>query len=545
MNSILLVLALILVSGSDSSNIIHLDMHRREVPSSRLFNHVRRPWAPPSTHAPIKALRAHQHPAQELKGNVVPLGEYYITLVFGGQPINVQVDTGSSTIAVPLLQCVNCVRNNHRFDIADAIGEAGLIACDSNICRPNSCGASSQCTTCSPKTRACCADLAPKACGFYLSYADQSGVGGALAIADVEIANIKVRQAFGAVLGETDDFEVNNVDGIFGMAYPILACNPTCVKPLFDTIVSKGLIERDVFSHCLADQGGTLVLGGSNPDLYRGQLQYVPMAHGGMKLFYGVRLRGATVGGNAVHLPNFSSGIVDSGTTVLVVTRATYKALQTYFQSNYCHVPGLCPKRRTLLMGEVEIMSKEAAEINGPHLNSSERAPESSWFAPGVCARLNDKHINALPAISILLDNGVSLDLEPDDYMLRYESQSRLPVGGKVVYRCLGISPLEGLEHMENDAIIGNTVLQKYYVEYDRENDRVGFAVATNCPDPGATKVAEGQPTQIPEERGLLPRWLLQTLTFFSIGVWVYIILACANESISRQRQSDYASIPR
>ncbi|PXF47520.1 Cathepsin D [Gracilariopsis chorda] len=545
MNSILLVVVLVLVSGSYSSNLIHLDMHRRDVPSSRLFNHARRPWAPPSTQAPIKALRTNHLSAQELKGSIVPLGEYYITLLFGGQPINVQVDTGSSTIAVPLLQCVNCVQNNHRFDISKAVGEAGLIPCDSSMCRPNSCSATGQCTTCSQKTRACCSDLAPKACGFYLSYADQSGVGGALAVADVEIANIKVRQAFGAVLGETDDFEVNNVDGIFGMAYPLLACNPTCVKPLFDTILSEGLVERDVFSHCLADQGGTLVLGGSNPDLYRGHLQYVPIAHGGVKLFYGVRLQGVKIGGKTVKLPYFTSGIVDSGTTVLVVTKATYKALRTYFQSNYCHVRGLCVVYQKSRIGEVDIIRKEADEINGPHLNSSERAEASTWFSPGVCARLDDKDINALPAISILLDNGVTLDLEPDDYMLHYESESRLPLGGKVVYRCMGISPLEGLEHMGNEAIIGNTVLKKYYVEYDRENERVGFAEATNCPDQSATKVAEGEPSQAQPEKGLLPKWLLQTLTFFSIGVWAYIILACASESISRQRLRDYSSIPR
>ncbi|CAN8074691.1 unnamed protein product [Agarophyton chilense] len=384
--------------------------------------------------------------------------------------------------------------------------------------------------------------MVPKACGFFLSYADDSGASGALAKGMVGIAGMTVPLAFGAILRETDDFEADNVDGIFGMAYKALACNPTCVLPLFDTLVESGKVDHDIFSICTGASGGTLVLGGSNPNLYEGDLQYVPMAHQGIKLFYGIRIHGMKINSDELNLPSFSKGIVDSGTTVLVVTTSAYGKIRSYFQSNFCNVPGLCSGGYSRLSKDTGVLNRDDIDIIHRNQNSTTRADDQTWFQPGRCARLNDRHIAMLPTLTIMLDNAINLELEPNEYMLRYESESKNPFDGKVVYRCLGISYLKNLEQMGNDVILGDTVLQKYYVEYDRENERIGFAEARNCHDPYATQVAEGV-SGFHRHRGFLPRWLMRALLFFSIGVWAFILVLCVQNASQRRRQSGYTNI--
>lgn len=381
----------------------------------------------------------------------------------------------------------------------------------------------------------------PHACAFFLSYADDSGAQGALVQADVTVAGLTVPLAFGGILTETDGFENDNVDGILGMAYESLACNPTCVTPLFDKLLKEGLVERDVFSLCTARNGGTLVLGGSSDRYYEGELQYVPMIGKAVKQFYDVEINHVRIGGEKVTIPTFSDAIVDSGTTVLVITSKAYLAIKAHFQDKYCHVPGLC----------VDVKGRQVASthvIKGPNVTEQAQPHEipmfgraaegQSWFSPGYCARLTDKHIKMLPDITIALHGGVELVLDPFTYMLEYKTRS---VFGweNVKYRCLGISFLDSLELMQNNAIMGNTVLQKYFVEYDRENYRIGFAVAKNCVNQSAELLITGA---APVSKGSgLPQWLLNLVAVTSIAAWIVLLGLCARES---RKYSQYTPIP-
>lgn len=396
------------------------------------------------------------------------------------------------------------------------------------------------CSVCSQNNRACCSSDAPEACGFYLLYADRSGVSGALVQADVTMARLTVPLIFGAILRETDQFENENVDGILGMAYSSLACNPTCVDPLFDTLVRTGKVKRDIFSICTATDGGTITLGGSSPDFYERKLQYVPLSHGSVKHFYRVDVKGISIGGKRVDVPNFTDAIVDSGTTVLVLAPSAYNAIKEYFQAHYCQVPGLCPSS-SRQVETVRVIERAYLDddVRGENINVTHRAADDkTWFNPGYCARLTDKYIRMLPDIIISL-NGVDLVLDSDTYMLRYEQKSTF-AWETVTYRCLGLSPLEGLQHMKNNAILGNTVLIKYFVEYDRENDRVGFAISRNCVDPSKRVVPEG-PREVPRKRGL-PSWVIALLAIACVLAWISLILMCVRESRSH---SGYTEIPR
>lgn len=485
-----------LVSGKDNKNNVHqVSLHRHSVKGSKVFSFYHRPWARmvmersnPATQLLFKERRVAPRihlggsvdglPVEQLYGGITSVGEYYVELLFGGQPVRVQVDTGSSTLAVPLSDCTNCRRTDQRFDIRKAVGTASVIRCDSAACLRNSCGVYAECEVCSASNRACCSKTAPGSCGFFLRYADNSGAQGALVEADVTLAGLKAPVMFGGILKQIHDFETSEVDGILGMAYKSLACNPTCVEPLFDTLVDTGRVSRNVFSMCTGEEGGTLTLGGNDPNQYEGDLKYVPM--GKQNFFYDVKLTGLRVNGNKVNLPSFSNGIVDSGTTLLVTSVPAYSALKKYFQTHYCHVPALCPESRTVKHSVRVVRPTE--RMNSTVGVSRAMEDDNTWFSPAACVNLEQSHIDQLPTISMQLEGGVELAISPDEYMLKLEIDDPWPpFAGKRVIRCLGIAYLPGMENFPNDVIIGDTVLQKYYYEIDREKNRVGFAPSKKC----------------------------------------------------------------
>jgi Eukaryotic aspartyl protease len=515
-----------------------------------------------------------------LWGDLVTLGEYYLELDIGGQIVNVLIDTGSSTLAVPLKECVNCLPHDRRFDISSAVATATatnsssahpgsdkasppahLISCHSQDCRANSCHAYTQCGTCSSKTNACCSTVAPNKCGFFLQYADGSGAAGALIQADVTLAGLTVSARLGAILRVTEGFESGPVDGIIGFAFPSLACNPTCVTPVFDALVKSGQVQRDVFSICTGRHGGALTLGGSNPDMYHGKLQYVPLSARKTMHFYDVDITGVRIGATLTHIPSFSDGIVDSGTTILVIAPAAYVAFKRHFQSNYCNVPGLCPpkiprggKRKAAnnrsAVKIIRVSPRHAASVWKMHemadddgvLNEQDdtiAGADESWFAPGYCASISDADVANLPNISILLKNGVALTIAPEDYMLKYSAPSWYSWSAPVVYRCLGITALPGLERMENNAIIGDVVLQKYYVEYDRDAMRVGFAPSRNCVHAKQTSNAWAP---VSHHFHALSPLVLGILTLLSLLSWVLVVMTCVRESRDVKRE-DYVEI--
>lgn len=539
--AVLFAALLLVVVPADG--VRHLSLRRHAVPASRVFSHAKRPWMRLAMESRPFAKRAggayrfvtpRVHvadsnttlPFEPLSGGVTSVGEYYAYLSFGGQDVRVQIDTGSSTLAVPLKDCLNCRPNDMRFDLEKARGTASVISCDSPACLSNSCGALPDCRVCAPATRACCSLVAPRECGFYLRYADGSGASGALVEAEVGLAGYSAPVLFGGILRQLNDFESAVVDGIFGLAYKSLACNPTCVSPLFDTLVNTGKVQRDVFSICTGRRGGTLTLGGNNPAQYKGELQYVPMSTSRQKMFYDVSIQGVEIGGTSVHIPKFSSGIVDSGTTVLVVTTSAYDALKKFFQSNYCDVPLLCPPSSTARIEERPPSVKMLRRDTG-------RAAEDddTWFSPGLCVHMPEKYISMLPNISIVLENGVRLEIEPDVYMLKFTDHG-MPWTSATVYRCLGIQPLSELEFFSNNVIIGDTVLQKYYYEIDRENNRVGFAESTNCVMP-ASAMASVRPQRAKPMSGSFAWWKIVALAFIPVALLVF----CVAKLIRRKRQ--------
>ena len=370
----------------------------------------------------------------DLHGGIVGVGEYFSVIEIGGKKIRVQIDTGSSTLAVPMKGCTSCIKRSNTYSIGES-RHGSFVKCGSAECEANRC--SSSCKVCSARG-ACCSSERPSLCGFSLRYADGSTLSGAVVRDVMRWGKLSTNVTFGGILRNSASFERAEVDGILGMAYRTLACNPSCFDPPFDAFVRNGLVE-DVFSICMTGTGGKLMLGGFDARVARGRVRYVDMAHAGAERYYQVSLGGRVdIGGREVSMPNFRTAIVDTGTTLIVTSTRTFDALKQALQERYCMVAELCGA--------------------------------DSWFQSGMCVGLSRRDLALLPDITLTVGGSMELRLRPEDYMLSYKRGAR-------TYRCVGVMGMDGLGGM---VVLGNTLMQRYVTVYDRGRGRIGFAEAAD-----------------------------------------------------------------
>jgi hypothetical protein len=236
--------------------------------------------------------------------------------------------------------------------------------------------------------------------------------------------------------------------GIVGMAYPSLlptgADAPT--QTLMDSVVQQSGIS-DIFSmQCCgwdgaAPGGGTLVLGGIDPSLYTGKIAYTPVTN---PSFYCVQMSSPASSDGTADLCGADSrdgnAVVDSGTSYLQLTADAYNAI---------------------LAPVAEKLNREVAQLASIPLTATDLSELD------------------LPNLEIILAGGVTLSIPPHKYYQPY------PRNGKYCYL---------LWVKQGDFnILGQVVLEAYYTVFDRENDRVGFALIAGCPSvPPSCLAAEG-----------------------------------------------------
>ncbi|KAL7851462.1 hypothetical protein AOLI_G00218180 [Acnodon oligacanthus] len=253
-----------------------------------------------------------------------------------------------------------------------------------------------------------------------------------------------------------------NWQGILGLAYPLLARPDPSVEPFFNSLVQQTGIP-DVFSLQMCGAGvsvsatsepagGSLIMGGIEPTLYQGSVWYTPVLQ---EWYYQVEVLKLEVGDQNLNLDcreyNTDKAIVDSGTTLLrlpakvfdaVVEAITQMSLIQDFSSGF-------------FAG-----TKLACWVKG----------DSPWrFFPKISIYLRATNTSQAFRLTALPQLYIQPVTDLDDTLNCYRF---------------------GISSSTNGLVIGATVMEGFYVIFDRAHKRVGFAVSA-CAESDGVLMAE------------------------------------------------------
>ncbi|KAM7351882.1 lysosomal aspartic protease-like [Cochliomyia hominivorax] len=160
-------------------------------------------------------------------------------------------------------------------------------------------------------------------------------MGGFLSQDYVTLEGLTIKnQIFAEAVAEPGTSFTNvNFDGIFGMAYQSLAADN--VMPPFYNMFLQGLVDAGVFSFYLkrngtAVDGGELILGGVDPNMFLGTLTYVPVSQQG---YWQFTVTSANINGQ--NICNNCQAIADTGTSLIVCPQDAYNTLQKVIGGTY------------------------------------------------------------------------------------------------------------------------------------------------------------------------------------------------------------------
>ncbi|XP_037352992.1 renin isoform X2 [Talpa occidentalis] len=241
----------------------------------------------------------------------------------------------------------------------------------------------------------------------------------------VTVGGITVTQTFGEVTElPLIPFMLAKFDGVLGMGFPAQAVGG--VTPVFDHILSQGVLKEDVFSvyysrnsHLL---GGEIVLGGSDPQYHQGNFHYVSVGKTGS---WQIKMKGVSVKSTTL--------LCEEGCVAVVDTGASY-------------ISGPTSSLRLLMetLGAKELSTDEYV--------------------------VNCNQVPTLPDISFHL-GGRDYTLTSADYVLQDPySNSDLCT---LALHGLDVPPPTGPAW-----VLGASFIRKFYTEFDRHNNRIGFALA-------------------------------------------------------------------
>jgi hypothetical protein len=225
-------------------------------------------------------------------------------------------------------------------------------------------------------------------------------------------------------------YKVGKFDGILGLAFDVLAvCEypyvMNCIITPFHHMIEEGMLDSPVFSFYLGDlkpvgkmgYAGELLLGGTNPQYYTGDINWVNLKSAD---YWRIEMDSITMDGTAVTSPSAVTAIVDSGTSLLV--------------------------------GPEDAVSSIAYALNATANFEGEYFVDCNQDFPELVVNIN----------------GVAYPLEGSDLIL--ES------GGECLLMIMSID----LTGTGVDWILGDVFMRKYYSVFDYNNQRVGFALANH-----------------------------------------------------------------
>ncbi|XP_066499816.1 pepsin A-like [Hoplias malabaricus] len=140
---------------------------------------------------------------------------------------------------------------------------------------------------------------------------------GYLGYDNVQIGGITVKnQVFGLSKTEAPFLATIAADGILGLAYQSIASDNA--TPVFDNMMSQGLVAQDVFSVYLSsnsEQGSVMLFGEIDDSLYTGDIYWIPLSS---ETYYQVTMDSVTINGQIVACAGGCQAIIDTGTSLIV-----------------------------------------------------------------------------------------------------------------------------------------------------------------------------------------------------------------------------------
>jgi cathepsin D len=243
---------------------------------------------------------------------------------------------------------------------------------------------------------------------------------------DVTVAGLTVKgQTFAEATHQPGiTFIAAKFDGILGMAWPSISVDK--VEPVFQKMVDEGVVKSAIFAFWLdrdesGKEGGELLLGGTDPNHYSGNLTYVPLSS---ETYWEFKMDSILVGGKKSNYCENCNAIADTGTS--------------------------------LLAGPADMVT----ELN-KQLGALEIPIVHEWVF--TCDELSK-----LPNVAFVL-NGDTFELTPNEYVLKVqEGTESLCLSGFIG---IDLPPDVGPLWILGDVFIGT-----FYTEFDLQNKRVGFA---------------------------------------------------------------------
>ncbi|XP_051677121.1 renin [Oryctolagus cuniculus] len=241
----------------------------------------------------------------------------------------------------------------------------------------------------------------------------------------VTVGGITVTQTFGEVTElPLIPFMLAKFDGVLGMGFPAQAVGG--VTPVFDHILSQRVLKEEVFSVYYSRNshlpGGEIVLGGSDPQYYQGNFHYVSISKAGS---WQITMKGVSVGSATLLCEEGCMAVVDTG-------------------ASYISGPTSSLRLLTEALGAKEQSSDEYV--------------------------VNCNQVPTLPDVSFHL-GGRAYTLTSRDYVLQdpYSNDDLCTLA----LHGLDIPPPTGPVW-----VLGASFIRKFYTEFDRHNNRIGFALA-------------------------------------------------------------------
>ncbi|KAF6730478.1 Renin [Oryzias melastigma] len=342
---------------------------------------------------------AQMKPADNNNGTApTPLTNYLDTQYFGeisigspAQMFNVVFDTGSANLWVPSQSCspfsTACFTHN-RYDASHS------------------------------------RTYVENGTGFSIRYAS-GNVRGFLSEDVVVVGGIPVVQVFAEATSlSAMPFIFAKFDGVLGMGYPDVAIDG--ITPVFDRIMSQHVLKEEVFSVYYSrdpkhSPGGELVLGGTDPNYYTGNFNYVKTKDTGK---WEVIMKGVSVGTHTMFCAEGCTAVIDTGSSYITGPASSVSVL----------------------------METIGAELD-----------ESGY-------KVNCDTVKLLPSVTFHL-GGQEYSLTHEDYIL-WQSHIEGDVCS-VTFRGLDVPPPTGPLW-----ILGANFIARYYTEFDRKHNRIGFATA-------------------------------------------------------------------